>query len=214
MKYLENECNEGEVNISEENCMKAHMKNHKNDTGRIFQYDINEKRAKKKLLKGAKREENLDIEIKPTCVNMRFSDGAYQEVVMPLLREWSRNVGKSINLFGHEIEIVECNSGLDIKAKHIDTKIVVLANNVRFVIHVYNGTQNFMVQGKNFAVFATKQLQPFFEKEIEKHKVRIDKFNENVIDVLGKTIMETILSYIPWPLKFMYYVKNLGNWRR
>ena len=189
MKYLENECNEGEVNISEENCMKAHMKNHKNDTGRIFQYDINEKRAKKKLLKGAKREENLDIEIKPTCVNMRFSDGAYQEVVMPLLREWSRNVGKSINLFGHEIEIVEFNSGLDIKAKHIDTKIVVLANNIRFVIHVYNGTQNFMVQGKNFAVFATKQLQPFFEKEIEKHKVRIDKFNENVIDVLGKTKM-------------------------
>ena len=93
---------------------------------------------------------------------MRFSDGAYKEVVMPLICEWRRNVGKSINLFEHEIEIVECSSGLDLKAKHIDTKIVVLANNVRFVIHVYNGTQNFMVQGKNFAVFATEQLQPFF----------------------------------------------------
>ena len=108
------------------------------------------KEPKKKLLKGAKREENLDIEIKPTSVNMRFSDGAYQEVVMPLLREWSSKIGKSINLLEEEIEIVECNSGFDLKAKHIDTKVVVLASNVRFVIHVYNGTQNFMVQGKNF----------------------------------------------------------------
>ena len=160
MKYLKSNSYECEVKISEEKGLKKHMKNHKNDQERIFEYDINEKRAKKKLLKGAKREENLDVEIKPTCANIRFSDGAYQEVVMPLLREWSSNIGKSINLLEEQIEIVECTSGFDLKAKHIDTKLVVLASNVRFVIHVYNGTQNFMVQGKNFVTPVPKVYPP------------------------------------------------------
>ena len=62
MKYFENKSDECEVNIIEEKGLEVHMKNHMNDQGRIFEYNINEKRAKKKLLKGAKREGSLDID--------------------------------------------------------------------------------------------------------------------------------------------------------
>ena len=37
---------------------------------RVFDYTLNQKRAKAKLLKGAKKEKNLDVEIKPGCVNL------------------------------------------------------------------------------------------------------------------------------------------------
>ena len=45
--------------------------------GRTFGYALNQKRAKAKLLKGAKRTKNLDVELKSGCVNLRFSDGSY-----------------------------------------------------------------------------------------------------------------------------------------
>ena len=54
------------------------------------------------------------------------TDGAYFEVVLPLLKQWH-----------------------DVTEKHMDTKLVVFAGNDRLVLHAYNGTQNLMVQGKN-----------------------------------------------------------------
>ena len=44
---FENKSDECEVNIIEEKGLEVHMKNHMNDQGRIFEYNINEKRAKK-----------------------------------------------------------------------------------------------------------------------------------------------------------------------
>ena len=55
--------------------------NQRNRNTRSFNYELNEKNAKAKLLKGAKRAKNLDVEIKSTCVNMRFSDGSFHEVL-------------------------------------------------------------------------------------------------------------------------------------
>ena len=85
-----NYCVVCEATFEEENELKDHMMKHKkvNRKARTFSYDMNEKKAKLKLLKGANRKTDLNIEIKPTCVNMRFSDGAYHEIVMPLLRQW------------------------------------------------------------------------------------------------------------------------------
>ena len=67
--------------------------------GREFNYVVNDKRAKAKLLKGAKRRKNLEVEVKSGCVNLRFSDGSYFEVILPLLREWHKR----------EDEVVEIN---------------------------------------------------------------------------------------------------------
>ena len=51
--------------------------------GRNFGYSLNPKRAKAKLLKGAKRTKNLDDEVKTGCVNMRFDDGSYLRLSYP-----------------------------------------------------------------------------------------------------------------------------------
>ena len=49
--------------------------------GRFFNYTLNNKRAKAKLLKGAQKEKNLDIDIRSGCVNLRFNNGSYYEVI-------------------------------------------------------------------------------------------------------------------------------------
>ena len=183
-KSLNENCNVCEMSFQKENELQDHMKNHEGK-GRTFSYDMNEKKAKKKLLKGSRRNKHLDIEEKPTCINMRFSDGAYHEVVLPLLKQWSKNVGKVINLQGNEIEVIESISGVDLKAKHMNTKLVIIANTDRIVIHVYNTTQNIMVQGKNFADFAICHLQPYFMNEISKSEGIIDQFNKNIEDMFG-----------------------------
>ena len=47
-----------------------------NSTGRVHDYVLNNKRTKTKLLKGAKRTNNLVIERKNGCVNLLFDDGS------------------------------------------------------------------------------------------------------------------------------------------
>ena len=118
---------------------------------------MNEKRAKTKLLK-----EHLDVDVKSGCVNMRFSDGSYFEVVLPVLREWHGHVGKTLKIGEIEVKVDEADPGIDNSAKHMDTKLVMTVNNNRLVLHAYNGTQNLMVQGKNFELFAVSYLEPYF----------------------------------------------------
>ena len=49
---------------------------------RIFKYEISEKRAKANLLRGAKRSKHIETESKKGCINIRFSDGAYFDIVL------------------------------------------------------------------------------------------------------------------------------------
>ena len=164
--------------------MSNHVTNRRN--GRAFSYNLNEKRAKGKLLKGAMRLDHLNVEVKSGCVNLRFSDGSYFEVVLPVLREWHGNVGKSLKLNDIDIKIDEADPGIDKSDRHIDTKLEVFANNERLVLHAYNGTQNLMVQGKNYESFALNYLEPYFTQKIGVSLENIEKFNRNVKEMLGK----------------------------
>ena len=56
---------------------------------RVFDYFLNKKKAKVKLRKGTKRE-NLEVEIK----NLLISDGAYFELVLPLMKLWKTKVNE------------------------------------------------------------------------------------------------------------------------
>ena len=53
---------------------------------RTFDNALDNKRAKSKLLKGAKRGKHLVVEKNTGCVNLVFSDGSYSQTVLPLLR--------------------------------------------------------------------------------------------------------------------------------
>ena len=68
----------------------------------------------------------------------------------------------------------------------MDTKLDIFANSDRIVLHAYNGTQNLMVQGKNFENLALNYLKPYFTKKIETDKNTIELFNSNVQEKLSK----------------------------
>ena len=155
-------------------------------SARTFNFDLNEKKAKAKLLKGANRRNHLDIEVKSGCVNMRFSDGSYHKVLLPLVREWQNLVDEPFQLDDIEIKIEAVDAGSENSDKHMDTKLVFFANNDRLVMHAYNGTQNLMIQGKNYESFAVKYLKPLFVQKIELSKEKIESFNSGVKEVLGK----------------------------
>ena len=117
----------------------VHINENTND-GRTFNYVMNEKRTKNKLIKGAKRTKNLEVEFKTTCANLRFSDGAYYEIMLPLLNSWSEKVNETVLINELEIKVIEFETGLDSSHKHVDSKVIILAGSERFVLHAYNTT--------------------------------------------------------------------------
>ena len=82
---------------------------------------------------------------------------------------------------------MEVNAGTENSDLHIDTKFILMANEDRIVLHAYNGTQNLMVQGKNYENFALNVLEPFFMKRIEPEMENITKYNNDVKEALGVT---------------------------
>ena len=153
--------------------------------GRFFNYTLNNKRAKAKLLKGAQKEKNLDIDIRSGCVNLRFNNGSYYEVILPCLREWNQKVDQVIKIDETEAKVIEVGAGKESTGKHIDTKLVVMNGNDRLVLHAYNGTQNLMIQGKNYEHFAIDVLAPYFSSKIEESLEKIVNFNSHVKEQLG-----------------------------
>ena len=131
------------------------------------------RKLRAKLLRGSKRTNHLDVEIKSGCVNMRFSDGAYFEVVLPLLRDWHGQVKKPFKLNDLDIVVDEADPGIDSSEKHMDTKLVIIVNTDRLVLHAYNSTQNLMVQGKNHENFAVNILNPILNKRYKKQRIRL-----------------------------------------
>ena len=183
--------------------------NEKDNNGRVFNYTLNQRKAKAKLLKGAKKDKNLYAEVKPGCVNLRFDDGAYFELVLPLLQEWHKKCNETVQVNDTEIKILEVDPGVENTGKTVDTKLAVLANNSRFVLHAYNSTQNLMVQGKNYEDFALNCLQPFFMEKIELSKERIMKINDDVKKAFGpRNVIEAetclvtrLISIVSKPIK-------------
>ena len=168
MKQITNEAS----NISE------YTEELNNKDCRVFDYALNNKRVKSKLLKGAKRGKHLVVESKIGCVNLIFSDGSYHQTLLPLLRSWQQNEKFFIN--GTEVEIVEIDYGKDNNEKHVDTKLVILADSSRLVLHAYNSRQKLMVQGQNYETFALNCLEPFFKEKIDETIEQINKINGDI----------------------------------
>ena len=102
---------------------------------RTFPYSLNFKKAKSKLLKGAKRTKNMDIEIKTTCVNMRFNDGSYSTVVLPMLKFWQKKFHEEMTVNGSVIKIIDVEERMEKSEKHMDTKLVVMFGSSKIVLH-------------------------------------------------------------------------------
>ena len=140
-------------------------------------------RAKSKLLKGAKKP-NLDVEVKDGCVNLRFCDGSFHEIILPLLNLWQQRTNEVFKIDEVELKVIEVIKGTENTKKHVDTKLILMVNDDRLVVHVYNGTHNMMIQGKNYDKVALSCLEPFFRKQIEISKDKISKVNNDIINCL------------------------------
>ena len=54
-------------------------------SGRLFSNKLNKKRSAKKILRGANKVNDLEVEIKSGCTNLRFSVGSYHGIIIPIL---------------------------------------------------------------------------------------------------------------------------------
>ena len=97
--------------------------------GRKLNYQITDKTAKANLLKAANRN-CFEIESKQKSTNLRFSAGSYLHVVMPVMKIWENNFqnNEELKVGSLNIKVEEYDNGMELNAKHVDSKIVFSVN--------------------------------------------------------------------------------------
>ena len=152
---------------------------------RTFQYNMNDKAAKGKLLKGAKKEAFEVVKNQASC-NLDFNPGSWNHVVLPTLEYWNQiKGGKSCIIESLVIKVASVKTGKDGIGKHIDTQIIFLANRDKIVCHFYNTTQRVLVNGHGYMTLVEKFLIPYFEYKIPLYEAQIIEYNDFVLDTLG-----------------------------
>ena len=87
---------------------------------RKFEYALDEKAAKAKLIKGAKRSPSS---------NLIFSPGSWNSVVLPTLGYWDEVKGnKTCKIDDLTVKIADLKTGKDVGGKHIDTQVIFFLN--------------------------------------------------------------------------------------
>ena len=87
----------------------------------IFNYNLNDRKTRKKVYEGALRVP-YEREEKDGCMNMIFSDGAFNEVVLKAIIEL-KNGPKHFVVGKEDVERVTIDPRQELSGKHIDTKI-------------------------------------------------------------------------------------------
>ena len=102
---------------------------------RTFEYNLNDKNAKSKLVKGAKREP-FDVVHNQLSCNLVFSVGSWKQLALPTVQYWSKNrINKTCTIDDIEITIVSIKTGKDVIGKHIDTQVIFFVNRSKVVCH-------------------------------------------------------------------------------
>ena len=163
---------------------------------RKFEYRLDEKAAKGKLIKGAKR---IPFEIveKSSSSNLIFNLGSWNTVAQPSLRYWNEGKGSKTCRIGETtVRIADVKTGKDAGGKHIDTQVIFFSNRDKIVLHCYNTTQLILVNGHGYSKFIEVFLKPYFESKIALNTEKIKKFNDTALDTLGaKSILKAYLKH-------------------
>jgi hypothetical protein len=169
-KDIEFECLDDIVKDSEVACPS--------DEERIFKYNLDDKNAKAKLLKGAKR---IPFELvkKSVSWNLLFNIGSWNNIVLPSIRYFNEVKGdKTCKVGSSIVRAVSVKTGTEASGKHIDTQIVFFVNREKAVCHFYNTTQLIMVNGHGYKKLIEDFLSPYFESKISTNLEQINQFNE------------------------------------
>ena len=163
---------------------------------RTFEYNLNDKKAKGKLLKAAKRDA-FDVVINKTSCNLVFSVGGWKQLVLPTVQYWAQNrINKTCTIEDIEITIVSVKTGKDVVGKHIDTQVIFFVDRNKIVCHFYNTTQLILVNGHGYSAFVEHFLKPFFETKIPLYEEEIESYNNLVLETLGfKKVKRSDVKY-------------------
>ena len=166
------------------------------DDKRAHEYNLNDKTAKSKLLKSAKRSP-LELTDNKSSSNLTFSVGAWNHVVLPSVRYWNSVKGeKSCIADKVEISIASVDMGRDAGGLHVDTKVVFYANRSKIVCHFYNTTQRILINGHGYEMLVKTFLKPYFEAKINLNNQEIVNFNKMVMENLGsKQVKRSSVKY-------------------
>ena len=167
-----------------------------NSSSFTFDYLLNDKTAKSKLVKAAKRT-HLEIEENSTSTNLIFSAGAWAHSVLPSVKFWSEIQGEqSFKIDDYEISIGGVKTGKEASGKQVSTQVIFYGNRDKIVLHLYNTTQLILVNGHGYKKFIDLFLKPFFLVKTSQCLEEIGNFNVDVIDKLGpKTVKRSDIKY-------------------
>ena len=166
------------------------------DNRRTFEYNLNDKAAKAKLLKGARREP-FEVVVNQTSCNLVFSVGGWKQVVQPTIEYLNQIKGlKTCKVGSIEVKVVSVKTGKDVVGKHIDHQITFFSSKEKVVCHFYNTTQLILVNGHGYVKFIEHFLRPYFEHKLPIHEKDIEEYNNLVIETLGsRTVKRSDVKY-------------------
>ena len=78
---------------------------------RNFKYRMTEKTARANIVKGA-RKKHFQVEHKQGATNIDFSDGSWILVAFPVIKDWEKDEGASIDINSIQVQIIEARPGL------------------------------------------------------------------------------------------------------
>ena len=161
-----------------------------------FDYQLDDKTTKSKLLKAAKRPP-LDVENNSTSANLIFSAGAWYHIVLPSIKyfEEVNKEDKGCKIIDYTIKVSGVKMGKEGNGKHVNTQIIFYANRDKIVCHLYNTTQLILINGNGYQKFIDLFLKPFFESMIDKSLDEIETMNDEVATKLGqKTVKRSTIK--------------------
>ena len=164
---------------------------------KAFEYNLNEKAATTKLIKGAKIPP-FDLVFNSSSCNLIFNLGPWHTVVLPSIKYWSDVMGSKLcNIGDINIKIADVKTGKDVSGKHIDTQIIVFINRDKVVLHCYNTTQLILVNGHGYSRLVEVFLKPYFESKVDLNATEIDDYNREALIILegGRKVKQSTIKY-------------------
>ena len=160
-----------------------------------FDYKLNDKAAKSKLVKGAKRIA-FEIHDNSNSMNLDFSSGSWQVVVLPSMQYWKQVKGDLTCKVGDlTIKVGGIKSGEDISGKNVANQVVFFADKNKIVCHMYNTTQR-ILNGHGYQRFVEVFLKPFFQAKVNASIQEIQTLNVKLIEKLGpRTVKRLDVKY-------------------
>ena len=181
-----------------------------------FDYKLNDKAAKAKIVKGAKRIA-FEIQENSTSTTLVFSSGSWQVAALPAANYWNQvKCDLTCKVGEITIKVGGVKSGKDVSGNNVVNQVVFYVDRNKVVCHMYNTTQRILVNGHGYQLFVEAFLKPFFQAKIEASSDEIQSLNIKLIDKLGpKTVKRSNVKFkggMSYPCnKCDYSFKNISS---